>query len=171
MASIFLVALCYCRPAGQDGTKLKESEESPVRQESEESPIRQEPEESPVRIVSPKPGEEVGAAVTVRVTGVIEDGNQLWLFLRREDFEPFWWPQSRLQQVKPGVWQGRAHTGAPHDVGWAFEIAVATFGAETSKELENFRRTAMRSGSWAPIEMPETTSVVSIVKVLKVGHP
>src|SRR5437867_1312606 len=84
-------------------------------------------QEPAVTITFPSQGSSVGKEVVVRGTATLPQGQHLWLFARRIDFAPLWWPQREVSiDYGKHTWQGTAVFGIPQDVGWDFEIAAIT---------------------------------------------
>ena len=122
-------------------------------------------------VTSPRSGASVEMPVDVKGTAKLPEGYHLWVFVRRIDFDPFWWPQNEGRvDEETGKWRVQVTVGAPQDVGWDFEIAVAVFQGNAHFQLREYRREAMRTGEWRPIEMPETAMPPQIIKIRKVGN-
>lgn len=124
-----------------------------------------------VTVTNPQNGSDVGRETTVRGTAVIPGGNHLWVLARRVDFEPLWWPQREVKiDPKTHKWSSTACFGVPEDINWDFHIGVITVNEDGHKELMDCWTNAMKTGDWKPIEIPETTSPLRIIKVKKVSH-
>src|SRR5688572_8319307 len=83
-----------------------------------------------IRIESPMPGQVVSAgAGAVFVSGKIDrlpKDAGLWLFVRREDFAPKWWPQALAKiDRKDGSFHVVGTAGNNSDKGRRFNVVVA----------------------------------------------
>ena len=131
----------------------------------------QEEENFEVTIEEPRDGLEVGLIVTVKGTATIPSGTHIWVLARRVDFDGFWWPQGE-GRINPTTqkWRATATLGEPQDVGWDFDIAVIVVDEENHIKLGDYRRNAMRTGDWRPIEAPPTVTPPLIRTLTKVSH-
>ena len=115
-------------------------------------------------------GAEVGKTVILEGTASLPAGYHLWIFARRADFEPMWWPQGPgIVDPKTGKWRGQATLGKPQDVGWTFDISVAVFGEEEHMKLLAYRGKSMSTGVWRPIDMPEAAAAPKHLRVKKLS--
>lgn len=122
-------------------------------------------------ITSPRNGANAERLLNVEGVSNLPEGYHLWVFVRRVDFEPFWWPQNEGKvDAESGKWKVQVSVGASQDIGWEFEIAVAVFEGNAHVKLREYRRDAMVTGDWRPIEMPETDMPPQILRVVKVGN-
>ena len=122
-------------------------------------------------VTSPSSGASVEMLVDVKGSAKLPEGHHLWVFVRRIDFDPFWWPQNEGRvDEESGKWRVQVTVGAPQDVGWDFEVAVAVFQGNAHFQLREYRREAMRTGEWRPIEMPEVAIAPQIIRIKKVGN-
>jgi hypothetical protein len=125
-----------------------------------------------VAIASPRDGGNVGREVIVKGTAKLTNTDFLWVVARRVDFAPLWFLQ-RPVKVAPetGNWQATAAIGAgPQDVNWDFEIAAITVNKAGHEKLMAAWTTAMESGAWRPMRIPDTTSPPRVIKVHKSSH-
>lgn len=113
---------------------------------------------------------EVGGILKVEGTATLPTGHHLWVFARRVDFEPMWWPQNRgIVDPEDGTWKVEATIGEPKkDAGRFFDIAVAVFGEEAHSKLVAYRNESMQTGIWRPMPMPEAAAPPKLFKVKKV---
>ncbi|WP_020586083.1 hypothetical protein [Desulfobacter curvatus] len=125
-----------------------------------------------IKITSPsRDGIEVGKNMNIEGTASIASGNFLWVLVHRNDFEGVWWPQNSGKiDPKTKEWKVSVTFGQPEDISWDFEIAVVVVKENANIELTNYRKKAMTSGDWRPIEMPPTVCAPKIIKVKKVKH-
>lgn len=128
-------------------------------------------EQFDVTIEEPRDGLEVGLSVIVKGTATIPSGYHVWVLARRVDFEGFWWPQAE-GRINPTTqkWRAAVTVGQRQDVGWDFDIAVIVVDEEKHIRLGDYRRNAMRTGDWRPIEAPPTATAPIILTVTKVSH-
>ena len=128
-------------------------------------------EQFSVKITYPNNGGKVGREIIVEGIASIPKGNYLWVLARRADFEPLWWPQ-REAKIDPNSnqWKAAARFGEMQDTNWEFDIGAITVNAAGHRELMDYWITAMKTGTWRPIQIPETTSAPRIIKVRKVRH-
>lgn len=100
-------------------------------------------------------GIEVGKTYLVKGTAVIPDDTYLWVLSRSEDYEGFWWPQSQGKiKGANNTWKVKVTFGEADDIGSDFDIAIAVFPRSSHLKLKAYRKNAMKSGKWDPIEMP-----------------
>jgi len=128
-------------------------------------------EQFSVKITHPHNGGKVGRETIVKGIASIPNGNYLWVLARRADFKPLWWPQ-REAKIDPNSnqWKVAVRFGEVQDINWEFDIGVITVNAAGHRELMNYWITAMKTGNWRPIQIPETTSPPRIIRVRKVRH-
>jgi hypothetical protein len=129
---------------------------------------RQQP--NTVRILAPRNGEQVGARGVVRGTSNINDKSHVWVLVHFKLLAGQWWPQDKPRVDANGNWEALVYFGGPQDIGFDFEIAVATFDEKAEKEILAYHEYGRKSGQWLPIEFPATTSNVDIVTVRKTSH-
>lgn len=125
-----------------------------------------------VKITDPsRDGIEVKKGMTVKGTASLPSGYHLWVLARRSDFEGVWWPQGE-GKIDPQTheWMVSVTFGGPQDIGWDFEIAVIFVKEEDHIVLQNYRKEAMKTGDWKPIEAPSSAYPPQIRKVKKVSH-
>jgi hypothetical protein len=84
-------------------------------------------EANEVKILSPKNGDEVGSKIVVKGTSKVKDGSSVWVLAHLRLLTDQWWPQPKPLVQPNGDWEALAYIGQPDDVGFDFEIAVATF--------------------------------------------
>ena len=121
----------------------------------------------PQSAVAPK----VGCEKDITGTAKIPSGEHLWVLAHRIDYEGVWVAQTEGKiDPKTTKWKAHVQFGEKRDIGRDFEIAVITVNETDHISLENYRREAMKSGDWKPIDMPPTTSAPVIRKVTKVSH-
>ncbi len=129
-------------------------------------------EDITVKITEPeKDGIEVRGTYMVKGTASIPAGDHLWVLARRDDFEPFWWPQNE-GKIDPtnGEWKVSVTFGQEGDIGWDFDIAAVVVSEEGQAVLSAYREKAMETGEWRPIKMPAVVGAPLLRKVRKVGH-
>ena len=63
-----------------------------------------------------------------------------------------------------------AYIGAPRDIGYEFEIAVATFDKKAEKKILEYHEIGKELDEWLSIKFPKTTSNIDIVTVNKTSH-
>lgn len=115
-------------------------------------------------------GAEIGRVVVVEGTASLPAGYYLWVFARRADFEPMWWPQGPgIVDPTTGKWRGQATLGEPEDLGWPFDISVAIVGEDEHIKLLAYRSKSMRTGVWRPIDMPEAAAAPKHLRVKRVS--
>ena len=78
--------------------------------------------------------------------------SHVWLLLRREDFEPMWWPQKAML-LGAGNFDGNGTAGIAADSGYIFDIGVVAVNSDQHRALEAYRKDAMRTGDWKPIDI------------------
>jgi len=81
-----------------------------------------------------------------------------------------WWPQNPAVLGKDGNWQVFTTYGQHQDVGFEFEIAVATFKGEEEQKILDYRKKGLETGVWNPIQFPKATSNVDMITVKKTSH-
>lgn len=115
-------------------------------------------------------GAEVGKVVVVEGTASLPPGYYLWVFARRADFEPMWWPQGPgVIDSTTGKWWAQATLGKPEDVGWLFDISVAVVGESEHMKLLAYRSKSMKTGVWRPMDMPEAAAAPKHLRVKKLS--
>jgi hypothetical protein len=119
----------------------------------------------------PREGTPVGKSMTVTGTATVPDGSHLWVLTRRIDFDGVWWPQGEAK-IDPVTkeWRVGATFGAEEDIKWDFQVAAMVFNEEGHIILNDYRKRALKSGDWKPIEIPETAAPPQIIKVKKISH-
>ena len=129
----------------------------------------EEPSELVFTVTTPlRDGAPVGKEMLVEGTAQLPVGHHLWVFARRDDFEPLWWPQGEGKVVND-KWRVLVHFGGAQDINYPFDLAVAAFTEDAHLKLETYRRKAMKTGDSRPIDMPEAEAP-QIFHVLKVSH-
>ncbi len=117
------------------------------------------------------PSPRVSCQIDVFGTATIPDGNHLWVLAHRVDFDDVWVPQSEARiDPKTHQYKARVQLGERRDIGQDFEVALITVNETEHIGLRNYRREAMKSGDWKPVDMPPTTSPPLVRKVTKVSH-
>lgn len=116
-------------------------------------------------------GLPVGKGMPVTGTAKIPAGYRLWILVRRTDFDGVWWPQGEAK-IDPITkeWRVGVTFGSEDDITWDFQVAAAVFNPEGHIILDEYRKRALKTGDWKPIEIPETASPPQIVKVKKISH-
>ncbi len=117
------------------------------------------------------PASSVSCQADVTGSAIIGPANHLWVLVHRIDYDNVWVPQSeaRIDPVTHNF-KARVQFGERRDVGQDFEIALVTVSSTGHIALQNYRREAMISGNWKPIDMPQTTSPPIVRRVVKTGH-
>jgi hypothetical protein len=124
-----------------------------------------------VTITKPKNGDNIGHKLIVKGTLSRNDLSHVWVLLHPKLwFQGQWWPQNKPTIHADGTWEALAFVGVPQDIGMEFEIAVAVFGVEENRWIEEYHKKAAKDGSWRPIDFPETTSNICILTVRKTSH-
>jgi hypothetical protein len=121
-----------------------------------------------VKIVSPKNGDEVKSKVIIKGTSKIKDGSSVWVLVHLRLLTDQWWPQPKAVVQPNGDWEAIAFIGQPDDVGFDFEIAVATFDSEAEKTIVQYHEKGLQTQQWLPIKFPKTTSNIAHVTVKKI---
>lgn len=131
------------------------------------SSVRTDPE---VTIESPGyNGFEVGASMVVQGKATVAPEQYVWVFARREDFTPLWYPQGQaIPDNSDHSWYRTANFGEPQDIGHKFDIAIAVVNQQEHLALQRYWETAMQTRNWTPIKMPPTVVTPVERKVLKV---
>jgi hypothetical protein len=129
-------------------------------------------EQFAIEIIEPsRDGIQVGKGMNVRGRASLPSGYHLWVLAHRADFEGVWWPQAEGKiDPKTGEWKVYVTFGERQDIGWDFEIAAIVVAEEGHILLQNYRKEAMKTGDWKPIEVPPNASAPQIRKVKKVNH-
>jgi hypothetical protein len=123
-----------------------------------------------VAITNVRSGQEVGKDLMVEGTVTLPPGHHLWVFARRSDFHPRWWPQHEgLPGPEAGTWQVNAAFGEPRDISWEFDLIAAVFAPAQHLEVERHVDTASERG-YPPMKMPAAACVSKILKVKKTSH-
>ena len=125
--------------------------------------------ENKVSIVSPQNSEEVKSYVVVKGTVQITDNSFVWVLAHRKDLTNEWWPQDE-PKISGGQWTAFVNIGIKKDIGHDFEIAVATFGQEVKKTIDEYFEVGEKFDRWPPMPFPSTTSNVDIITVKKISH-
>lgn len=116
---------------------------------------------------------EVGRSHTIRGTATaLPRGSHVWIFVRRSDFDGFWYPQKPVS-VHPTTdrWQARGiHFGEARDIGFEFDVSIAAFSDREHQQLAAYRARAMRTGDWRPIELPKMIGAPTMRTAVKVSH-
>jgi hypothetical protein len=115
---------------------------------------------------------KVGREMDIKITSRLEQGNHLWVLVRRADFDGVWWPQAEAWLVDEEKQEFKAHAvfGQEQDVGCDFDVAVIMVDEQENLKLKDYRIRAMKTTQWNPIEMPPTTSAPVIRKVKKASN-
>jgi hypothetical protein len=126
-----------------------------------------------VVITSPnKDNAEVNCEIDVNGNANLKTGQYLWVLTHRtKGFEDMWWPQN-VAKINPknNTWKCHVVFGGRQDIGYKFEIAAIIVNEEYNIILKDYRKNAMRTGDWRPIEMPETMAPPVIREVKKISH-
>ena len=119
----------------------------------------------------PRDGLPVGRGMTVTGTASIPSGYHLWVLCRRIDYEDVWWPQGE-GKIDPVTkeWKVAVTFGQEEDIKWDFQIAAMVFNEEGHIILQEYRKKALKTGDWKPIEIPEAATPPQILKVKKINH-
>jgi len=124
-----------------------------------------------VAITEPREGANVGRDVTVRGTASVPGGQNVWLVIRRTDFDPFWWTVAVIHpKAGTGQFDIKGTVGEANDVGSDFDVAVITVTEQAHQELLEHFAENLRTRTFTPIRLPATTSPPRIIKVHKVSH-
>jgi hypothetical protein len=129
-------------------------------------------QECDVRISDPdRDGREVGRGALVKGTASVPGGNHLWVLVRATPgYEEVWWPQNEGKtDPRSGQWEVYVTFGERRDIGHDFEIAAIVVNEREHAVLKDWRKNAMRTGEYRPIEMPPTTCAPIIRRVRKVS--
>lgn len=119
-------------------------------------------------VLEPYPEREVGAGVAVEGIALLPPGHHLWVFARRADFAPLWWPQGEgVPDPSSGRWKVLASIGVPRDAGRDFDLAVAVFAGEESARLRGWLAKGMESGEYQPLAMPAAVCSPDLRKLRK----
>ena len=119
-----------------------------------------------MRITNAHDGSKVGKELLVRgQLGAIQGDAYVWLLVRREDFQPLWWPQRRAV-VRRGEWSGLVVFGGPQDIDYKFDLAAVVVDEAAHRNLNDYWTNAMGNGHWPPISVP-TPRCAHQVKVTK----
>lgn len=106
-------------------------------------------------VLEPYPEREVAGGVAVEGIALLPPGHHLWVFARRADFTPLWWPQGEgVPDPSSGRWKVLASIGVPRDVGRDFDLAVAVFAGEENTRLREWLAKGTASGEYQPLPMP-----------------
>jgi tetratricopeptide (TPR) repeat protein len=130
------------------------------------------PEPFYVKIEEPaRDGTEVGKEMNVKGMASIPKGSHLWVLARPIDLGDVWWPQGEAT-IDPNTheWEIAVTFGVQADISREFEIAVIIVTEENHVVLQNYRKEAMRTGTWNPIKAPPSLYAPYIRKVKKVSH-
>ncbi len=116
-------------------------------------------------------GFEVYRTMTVKGVADIPSGHFLWVLARRVDFDGLWWPQSE-GKIDPGdnTWKVAVNFGGAQDIGWEFDVATIVVAEREHILLKNYRKEAMKTGDFRPIEMPRVGAAPVYRVVKKIGH-
>ena len=120
--------------------------------------------ENQVSIVSPQDRDTVKSYVIVTGTVQITDDSFVWVLAHRKDLKKQWWPQDK-PKVSDGQWKAVVNIGAEIDIGKDFEIAVATFGEEVKKTIDEYFEIGKDFNRFLPIPFPNATSNVGCPKM------
>ena len=125
-----------------------------------------------VQISDPtRDGIEVKKGMTVKGTANIPSGYHVWILVRRIDFEGFWWPQNEGKiDPRSHDWKVFVTIGQEQDIGWEFDIIAIVVNEKDHIELKNYRKKAMLTGDWRPIESPSSLCSPQVRTVKKVSH-
>ncbi len=119
----------------------------------------------------PRDGTPVGKGMAVTGKATVPNGYHLWILTRRIDFDGVWWPQGEAK-IDPVTreWRVGVTFGQEEDIKWDFQLAAMVFNEEGHIILDEYRKKALKSGDWKPIEIPETAAPPQIIKVKKINH-
>jgi len=120
-----------------------------------------------VNITAPSEGQRIGDRIIVQGKSDIKTQGKIWVLAHLKLLGGKWWPQDKTVVDKDGNWQALAWIGQPQDIGMEFEIAVATFDENASKEIERYHLEGQRTGNYLPIGFPKTNSNICIITVTK----
>jgi len=123
-----------------------------------------------VKIIFPQNGEKVGSKIIVNGKSKISAGSHLWVLIHRKDLTDQWWPQNKPIIDPDGNWKSICSIGEARDVGYDFEIAVASFDKNEEKQILEYHKIGKEFGQWLSIKFPKATSNIDIVVVKKVSH-
>lgn len=116
-------------------------------------------------------GYEVGESLVIQGKADVAPGQYVWVFTRRDNFAPLWYPQGSVE-IDPAdnSWYRMVYFGTQKDIGHKFDLAVAVFNETEHLKLKKYWENAMITENWTPIKMPKCESPPSLRKVLKISH-
>jgi hypothetical protein len=107
-----------------------------------------------IDILSPKQGEHVAEAGTVKGKAHIPEGKDLWVFVHVKGLA-LWWPQGAgPAALEEGKWEVLATFGIERDAGRDFEIAVAVLEPTETKELLQWFKKGDETGRYSGMRFP-----------------
>jgi len=115
---------------------------------------------------------KVGCEMVVKGIAEIPSGYYIWVLVHRtEGFEDIWWPQNAAK-IDPITKRWTAHVvfGERQDISYTFEVAAIVVNEKEHNKLIAYRKQALKSGDWRPIDMPPTEAAPLIRPVIKVNH-
>ncbi|HEX5757843.1 MAG TPA: hypothetical protein VF121_01480 [Thermoanaerobaculia bacterium] len=121
-----------------------------------------------LEITDPRAGQGVPGRIAVKGTAAMSRGTYLWVFVRRWDFEPRWWPQGEaIWDEETKEWHGFATLGKRVDIGWEFDVIAAVVAPKEHLELTDYLKQGMETGRFRPDEFPPALCVSTPVRVIK----
>jgi hypothetical protein len=100
------------------------------------APAQQAAGKCAIEISEPHTNEVVQDRIDVKGTATLPHGHHLWIFARRVDFRPDWWPQGEAAvDLETHEWSGPASIGEDRDAGKRFDLIAAVFAAPEHEVL------------------------------------
>lgn len=127
-------------------------------------------EPNKVKIISHSKADNVGSREQVTVYANINDDSHVWVLVHLALLPDLWWPQHKATFDPDGNWRSLVFFGKKDDVGYDFEIAVATFSGEEEQKILDYHKRGIEYNDYKPIKFPVPTSNVDIVTVRKTSH-
>jgi hypothetical protein len=123
-----------------------------------------------VKILLPMDYQAVGFRTIVKGTAQILDDSEIWVLVHPKFMTDQWWPQPKPIIDGKGNWEAMVYLGVPQDIGYDFEIAVATFSKQEAAKIQEYHSHGMKLGSWLPIAFPKASSNIDKIIVKKTEH-
>ncbi len=114
-----------------------------------------------VDMLSPTPGQSVGASGIVEGRATVVPDSYLWVLVHRKDVDG-WWPQGGGSILVAGDrWSAQVDYGGPEDAGCEFEIAAVIVSRAVQDRWLQWVQAVRDTGAFPPVRLPAPPGVLA----------